>query len=120
MPALANTPHRPWLAALLLWAALVAIVSGGFGLAHPPPGSGQLMRWQDAGHDWLLVADADTDQLTVYDAADGRPLQRLGPDAAGGIAAMARRDGHVYLVDDHGTRRELRLPELGMAASRSH
>ena len=101
----------------MLWAGLVAIVLGGFGLAHPPPGSGQLMRWHDAGHDWLLVADDGANQLTVYDATDGRPLRRLGPGAVGDVATLAQRDGRLYVVDDNGARNELRLPQLTVAVS---
>jgi len=111
---------RPWWPALLLWAGLLAIVLGGFGLAHPPPGSGQLMRWHDARNDWLLVADDEANQLTVYDAANGRPLRRFGPNAVGDVAVLARRDGRLYVVDDDGARNELRLPQLAVAESGAH
>lgn len=75
------------------------------------------MRWQDAGHDWLLVAEAESGQLVVYDAVDGRPLRRLGPGAVGDIAALARHDGRLYVVADDGARSELRLPQLTVAVS---
>jgi len=117
MPAVAPSSPRSWWPALGLWAGLLAIVSGGFGLAHPPSGSGQLMRWHDAGHDWLLAADDEADQLSVYDAADGRLLQRLDARTVGDIATLARRDGRLYVVGDDGTRSELRLPQLTVAMS---
>ena len=82
-----------------------------------PPGSGSLMHWQDASHDWLLVADDQANQLTVYDAADGRPLRRLGAGAVGDVATLARRDGRLFVVDDDGTRNELKLPQLQRVAS---
>ncbi len=106
----AHSQLRRWWPALGLWAGLLAIVLGGFGLAHPPSGARQLLHWRDAGHDWLLVADDAADRLSVYDEADGRLLQRLDAGAAGGIAALARRDGRLYVVDDAGLRSELRLP----------
>lgn len=117
MPAVAPSSLRSWWPALGLWAGLLAIVSGGFGLAHPPSGSGQLMRWHDAGHDWLLAADDEADQLSVYDAADGRLLHRLDARTVGDIATLARRDGRLYVVGDDGTRGELRLPQLTVAMS---
>jgi len=117
MPAVAPSSPRSWWPALGLWAGLLAIVSGGFGLAHPPSGSGQLMHWHDAGHDWLLAADDEADQLSVYDAADGRLLHRLDARTVGDIATLARRDGRLYVVGDDGTRSELRLPQLTVAMS---
>lgn len=120
MPAVLPSSLRCWWPALALWAGLLAIVLGGFGLAHQPPGSGQLMRWHDAGHDWLLAADDEADQLNVYDAADGRLLHRLDARTVGDIAALARRDGRLYVVDDDGRRSELGLPQLTVAMSGSH
>lgn len=108
---------RPWLPVAVMLAGLLVIVLNGFGLVRPLPGSGTLMRWHDAGHDWLLVADDQANQLTVYDATDGRPLQQLGPSAVGDVAALAQRDGRMYVVDDDGTRNELKLPQLKTVAS---
>jgi hypothetical protein len=108
--------HR-WLPVAGMLAGLLAIVLNGFDLGHSLPGSGSLMRWQDASHDWLLVADDQANELTVYDATDGRPLQRLGPSAVGDVAVLAQRDGHLFVIDDDGTRNELKLPQLKTVAS---
>ncbi|WP_426663238.1 hypothetical protein [Rhodanobacter aciditrophus] len=108
---------RSWWPAAVLWAGLLAIVLGGFGPAHPPSGSGRLMRWQGAGRDWLLVADDAANRLVVYDATDGRLLRRLDPAVVGDVATLARRDGRLYVVGDDGARNELRLPQLTVAAS---
>ena len=108
---------HPWLFAVGMLAALLAIVLNGFGLVRSRPGSGALMHWHDASHDWLLVADDEANQLTVYDAADGRLLQRLGPGTVGNVAVLAQRDGRLFVVDDDGTRNELKLPQLKTVAS---
>jgi hypothetical protein len=117
MHPFASPRLRSWWPAVVLWVGLLAIVLGGFGPAHPPSGSGRLMRWHDDGRDWLLVADDAANQLVVYDATDGRLLRRLDPDAVGDVAALARRDGRLYVVGDDGARNELRLPQLTVAAS---
>ena len=108
---------HPWLPVAGMLAALLVIVLNGFGLVRPLPGSGTLMRWHDASHDWLLVADDEANQLTVYDATDGRPLQQFGPGAVGDVAALAQRDGHLFVIDDDGARNELKLPQLQRIAS---
>ncbi|OOG61266.1 hypothetical protein B0E46_14805 [Rhodanobacter sp. B04] len=108
---------HPWLAASGMLAGLLVIVLNGFGLVRPLPGSGSLMRWHDASHDWLLVADDRANQLIVYDATDGRPLQRLGPSAVGDVAELAQHDGRLFVIDDDGTRNELKLPQLKTVAS---
>lgn len=110
---------HPWLAAGGMLAGLSVIVMNGFGLVRPMPGSGSLMRWHDTSHDWLLVADAQANQLTVYDAIDGRPLRRLGAGAVGDVATLAQRDGQLFVIDDDGTRNELKLPQLQRVASSS-
>lgn len=48
----------------------------------------QLVRWRDAGHDWVLVADRARDRIEIYDAGDGRPLGTL--DRSAGIAEVDR------------------------------
>ena len=108
---------HPWLPAAGMLAGLLAIVLNGFGLVHPLSGPGSLMRWHDTSHDWLLVADDQANQLTVYAAADGRPLQRLGHGAVGDVAVLAQRDGRLFVIDDDGTRNELKLPPLKTIAS---
>ncbi|MEO8997898.1 MAG: hypothetical protein ABI227_08170 [Rhodanobacter sp.] len=108
---------HPWLPAAGMFTVLLGIVLNGFGLVRPPPGSGSLMRWHDASHDWLLAADDQANELTVYDATDGRPLRRLGTETVGDVATLARRDGHLFVIDDDGTRNELRLPQLQRVAS---
>jgi hypothetical protein len=106
-----------WLPSVGMLAGLLAIVLNGFGMVRPLPGSGMLMRWHDAGRDWLLVADDEANQLAVYDATDGRLLQRLGPGVVGNVAILAQRDGRLFVVDDDGTRNELKLPQLKTVAS---
>ena len=54
---------HPWLPSVGMLAGLLAIVLNGFGMVRPLPGSGMLMRWHDAGRDWLLVADDEANQL---------------------------------------------------------
>jgi hypothetical protein len=103
---------HPWLCAAGMLAALLAIVLNGFGLDRPLPRSGTLMHWRNAGSDLLLVADDEANQLTVYDAVDGRPVQRLDAKAVGDVAALAQRDGRLFVIDDDGTRKELKLPQL--------
>jgi hypothetical protein len=108
---------HPWLPAAGMLAGLLAIVLNGFGLVRPSAGSGSLMHWHDASHDWLLVADDQANQLTVYDASSGRPVRRFGAEDVGDVAALMRRDGRLFVVDDDGTRNELRLPQLKTVAS---
>ncbi|HKR75929.1 MAG TPA: hypothetical protein VJR95_04645 [Rhodanobacter sp.] len=120
MPPIAPSPLRSWWPALGLWAALLVTVLGGLGPAHPPSRPEQLLRWHDAGHDWLLAVDADADQLSVYDATDGRLLRRLDAGTVGDIAALARRDGRLYVVGDDAARSELSLPQLTVAMSGKH
>ena len=95
---------------------LLVIVLGGFGLVGPQPVSGSLVRWHDTSHDWLLVADDKDNQLTVYDAVDGRLVQRLDAKVVGDVAALAQRDGRLFVIDDDGTRKELKLPQLQRVA----
>jgi hypothetical protein len=111
---------HPWLCSVGMLVALLATVLNGFGLVRPLPRSGTLMHWRNAGSDLLVVADDDANQLAVYDAADGRLLQRLGPSAVGNVAALAQRDGRLFVVDDDGTRNELKLPQLKTVASSTH
>jgi hypothetical protein len=108
---------HPWLPSAGMLAGLLLIVLGGFGVAHPQPVSASLLRWHDTSHDWVLVADDQDNQLTVYDAASGQPLQRLDAKAVGDVAALAQRDGRLYVIEDDGTRKELKLPQLQTVAA---
>ena len=108
---------HPWLPAAGMLAALLLIVLNGFGLARPQPGSGSLMHWHDASHDWLLVADDAANRLTIYDATDGRRVQQLDATSVGDVAVLTQRDGHMFVVEDDGTQNELKLPQLQMVAS---
>jgi hypothetical protein len=86
--------------------------------AGTPPAFSTLLHWHDASHDWLLVADGRTDQLTVYSAIDGRPLHRL--KAAHGLndsAAFIQRDGRLFVLDAAGRLDELKSPQSLLAAS---
>ena len=105
-----------WLPSAGMLAGLLVIVLGGFGVARPQPVSASLVRWHDASHDWLLVADDQGNQLTVYDAASGQPLQRLDAKAMGDVAALAQHDGQLFVIDDDGTQKELKLPQLQTVA----
>lgn len=84
------------------------------------PAFNALAHWREDGHDWLVVADGKADEVVVYDAADGRPLQRLR--VKGGLQdrdALVQRDDHLFLVGQNGTLEELRLPQLEIAAADS-
>ena len=79
-----------------------------------------LAHWREDGHDWLVVADGKADEVVVYDAADGRPLQRLR--VKGGLQdrdALVQRDDHLFVVGQNGTLEELSLPQLEIAAADS-
>jgi hypothetical protein len=86
----------------------------------PVPGSpasarpNALVRWHDARHDWLLVADQASDEVVIYDATDGRPLRRLGRrQGLAGVEGLVRRGPWVF-VFGRGRRdvRVLKLPQL--------
>lgn len=73
-----------------------------------------LVHFRDASHNWLLVVDPDTDEVVVYDAANGRPLQRLGADdGLAGVTSIAR-EGSRLLVTSHQQPavRVLNLPDF--------
>lgn len=108
--------HPRWLVATML-AAMVVIVSNGFGLATPRQDSGMSLPGRDAGHDRVLVVDSETDRLTVYDAVDGRPLQQLDTDTAAAAAMLDRHDGRVLVIPADSTRSEPALPQPRQVAA---
>lgn len=82
--------------------------------AAEAPSIQQLVHWQDADHDWLLVVDPVTRELVVYDATDGRPLERLGADDGLGDVQSIAQQGSWLLVTGRQRPevRLLKLPEL--------
>lgn len=78
----------------------------------------QLVHWRDADHDWLLVVDPATRELVVYDAVDGRPLDRLGADDGLPDVQSIAPQGRGLLVAgaQPRTARRLELPELRAVA----
>ncbi len=86
--------------------------------ATEQPSTRQLVHWQDAGHDWLLVIDPATRELVVYDAVDGRPLERLGvDDGLPEVQSIARQGSWLLVTGRQESRmRRLKLPELRVVA----
>jgi hypothetical protein len=74
----------------------------------------RLVRWQDAEHDWLLVVDPDTSELVVYDANDGRPLERLGADdGLPDVQSIVQQGSWLLVIGTHHPKvRLLKLPQL--------
>jgi hypothetical protein len=79
----------------------------------------QLVHWQDASHDWLLVVDPATRELVVYDANDGRPLERLGADdGLPEVQSIAQQGSWLFVTGrQHSKVRLLKLPELRAVAA---
>ncbi len=73
-----------------------------------------LVHFRDASHDWLLVVDPATDELVVYDAVSGRPLQRLGADEGlAGVKSIARKGSQLLVTTDQQPAvRVLKLPDF--------
>lgn len=65
-------------------------------------------HWHDAGHDWLLKLEPEQGTLSVYDAADGRPLRRL---AAPGAREIVLEDNWLFVLGQ-AQPQLLRLPGL--------
>jgi len=115
----------PWLPASAMLAALVVVVMSGFGLSHAArlagpasPTSNMLVHWHDASHDWLLVGDGQSDQLSIYNAVDGSLVRRVAVrHGLNDANALAQRDGRLFVVGDDGTLGELKLPQLQMVAA---
>lgn len=107
----------PWLAAGLLlalvalvWFSLAAIRASRPTASRMPPAFHPLLRWHDAGGDWLLVADAGADQLTVYSAADGHRVRRVKVERGlSDAATLIQRDGRLFVIDAAGGLDELKL-----------
>ena len=122
---IANRLRMPlWLPASVMLAALVAVVLNGFGLNHAArlegPGSltsNAVVHWHDASHDWLLVGDGESDQLSIYNAVDGSLVRRVAVrHGLNDASALAQRDGRLFVVGDDGKLGELKLPQLQMVA----
>lgn len=73
-----------------------------------------LVHWKDAGHDWLLVVDQATHELVVYDAKDGRPLQRVGTVSGAGPIDSIIGEGNWLIAtsQQHPLVQVLSLPGL--------
>jgi hypothetical protein len=87
--------------------------------AAEQPSVQQLVHWQDADHDWLLVVDPATRELVVYDATDGRPLERLGADdGLPDVQSIAQQGPWLFVTGrQHPKLRLLKLPELQAVAA---
>lgn len=70
-----------------------------------------LVHFRDASHDWLMVVDAATGEVVVYDAASGRPLHRLGADEGlSRVTAIAREGSRLRVTSNNSAMRVLSLP----------
>ncbi|HWX66967.1 MAG TPA: hypothetical protein VNZ27_11145 [Rhodanobacter sp.] len=131
--ALRRSPHLPAhtqrFGQLATWLAFAVLAACTLHLCWPSAAAGDdtgeaatvsassLVHWKDAKHDWLLVVDDQANQLVVYDAVDGRPVQRLNAKVVGNVATLAQRDGRLFVIDVDGTRKELQLPQLQRVAA---
>lgn len=97
------------LSAGLLWSCWPVIDRPAEDSSIPP-----LVHWQDADHDWLLVVDAETRELVVYDANDGRPLERLGvDDGLPDVQSIVQQGPWLFVMGrKQSTVRLLKLPQL--------
>jgi hypothetical protein len=99
-------------ACLLWWCRPVA------DRAAEQPSIQPLVHWQDADHDWLLVVDPATRELVVYDATDGRPLERLGADdGLPDVQSIAQQGSWLFVTGRQHPKVQLqKLPELRAVA----
>jgi len=106
------------LLAVATWLAWSWMPSAGTGQGSREAMTGELVHWRDAGHDWLVVVDPATRELVIYDANDGRPLERLGADDGLPPVHSISTQGSQVLVTDAGHRdsRVLKLPELQLVS----
>jgi hypothetical protein len=73
-------------------------------------GSRTFAHWHGDGHDWLFKAEPEQGVLVVYDAADGRPLQRL---PVAGVREIVLEDDWLFVIGSSQPHvRLLRLPQL--------
>jgi hypothetical protein len=86
--------------------------------ANPASFNG-VVHWQDASHDWLIVADRGSDQLVVYDARDGRPLRRIGArEGLTDIETLATTGERLLVAGDSTPEvRVVSLPSLQLIAA---
>lgn len=125
MPPAAPARLPPWLPAAGLLLALVAVVWASLATIRAPrltatmqPAFHPLVHWREAGRDWLLVADGEADQLTVYSAADGRRVRRLkAAHGVRGVDPLTERDGHLFVVGDDGQQDEVSLASRPQVAA---
>lgn len=73
-----------------------------------------LIHFRDASHDWLMVVDAATREVVVYDASSGRPVHRLGAgEGLSGVTSIAREGSRLLVTSDqHSAVHVLQLPEF--------
>jgi hypothetical protein len=133
--ALRHRPHAAWSSShflrILRWPGIVLLVALSLGLlwswSSAPDGAtaaapiNQLVHWQDASHDWLLVVDPTTRELVVYDANDGRPLERLGTDdGLPAVQSIVQQGSWLFVMGKQRPKmRLLKLPELQAVAVNS-
>lgn len=125
MPPAAPTRLPPWLPAASLLLALVAVVWVSLAAIRAPrltatmqPAFNPLVHWREAGRDWLLVADGEANQLTVYSAADGRRVRRVkAVHGVRDVDPLTERDGHLFVVGDDGQLDEVRLSSRPQVAA---
>ncbi|MBU6248265.1 MAG: hypothetical protein KGN77_10945 [Xanthomonadaceae bacterium] len=117
-------PARAWRVTLMPAWAVLTVLAGLWQVSIAPaevPSRGdvlvnRLVRWHDARHDWLLVADRSSHELVVYDARTGSPLQRLGADdGLGNVDSIARAGDRLLVQGAAGSTNVLTLPDLHAA-----
>ncbi len=126
--ALRHRSHASWSLGHrgLWWAGIVVLMLLVLGLWLSPPAETHpadaqvqpLVHFQDAGHDWLMVVDPATHELVVYDARDGRPLQRLGADdGLSGVTSVSRKGSLLFVTGNRQDNvRVLTLPQFQSVA----
>jgi hypothetical protein len=108
-------PGLWWLGLLVLLLLALSVV---FAPSAVRPASAAeiqpLVHFRDASHDWLLVVDAATGEVVVYDAASGRPLQRLGANhGLSGVTSITQEGSRLLVTSDRQPAvHVLKLPEF--------